>query len=136
MIAIFAFTCLQATPPTTQCGILYTYDAAGNRIKQEYYCKVVGSANPTNTGNANDNTSFSVVSAMYPNPTTGKVYISFSMQMTNAAVVINDMSGRVVKTFTGNGQKLEVDLSGYAAGMYVITINDGKNVFSGKIIKQ
>ena len=127
--------------PSGSCGILYTYDAAGNRINQQYYCNNTTSAvTPTNElpQKALTTSSFLKVDALYPNPTTGKFTITFAQPLNNANVIITDAGGAVVVQKTGyNGSSIEMDLSGAAVGMYFIRIQqpDGKYI-TQKVIKR
>ena len=128
--------------PSGSCGILYTYDAAGNRIKQEYYCNNTTSAvSPKNeqVQKAQSTTnSFLKVDALYPNPTTGKFTITFAQPLNNASVIITDAGGSVVIQKTNYiGSNIEMDLSGAAPGVYFIRIQqqDGKYI-TQKVIKR
>lgn len=145
ILCIIAFQTIQAQsiPPNT-CGILYTYDNAGNRIKREYYCnnngrvaneqaivKVQDSAAPA----ATPETSFQVVDALYPNPTTGIFYIRFGKSLENAIIHIIDNNGKVIQQMKASGTQVTFDLSSMASGVYFVRINDGGNVILKKVIK-
>jgi hypothetical protein len=73
---------------------------------------------------------FSVGVKVYPNPSDG----IFNLQLTTAKttdykVVVNDMMGKQVRSFAGNGkgsQILPIDLSGMPAGVYSVTVTSGK----------
>ncbi|WP_153799694.1 T9SS type A sorting domain-containing protein [Foetidibacter luteolus] len=135
----------QSIPPQT-CGILYTYDNAGNRIKQEYYCnnstpRVATNQNDTLLSSkgaelvTSDNSSFQVVDALYPNPTTGVFFLTFSKTLQNAKIYLTDLNGRVVNQFKGNGTRISFDLSEQPSGVYFVRIEDAGVVISKKVIK-
>lgn len=68
--------------------------------------------------------------SIYPNPTTGMVYIK--TQGTNEITVLNAI-GNVVKTqqIEGNGQ---LDLTGFADGIYFIRLKSDNSVATKRII--
>ena len=105
--------------PVGSCGLLMTYDAAGNRIKREYYCNngsnriaAPAVAQQENAASAG----FEEVDALYPNPTTGRFYITFSKAIDNAIIQVLDVNGKVVQRVKGSGTRLKFDLSGQPGG--------------------
>lgn len=144
-----AGTCVmsQTLPPYT-CGILYTYDAAGNRIKQEYYCRQARSANTTTqntqTGSVDSlaqdenaqSTSFAQVDALYPNPNDGRFTVKFEKELKNADITITDVTGKKVKQFKANGKIIHLDISNKPAGTYFLIVRDDKTKITQKVIKQ
>ncbi len=77
---------------------------------------------------------------IYPNPTTGKLFVTSSNNLTNAKVSIFDISGRVLsnelmaKRHSIN--HLSVDLGQLASGVYFVTIEDDERKSTKKIIKE
>ena len=124
--------------PVGSCGLLMTYDAAGNRIKREYYCNN-GSNRISNPELAKQqeaaSAGFEEVDALYPNPTTGKFYITFSKAIDNSTVQIVDVSGKVIQRLKGSGTRLELDLSNQPGGTYFIIIQTAGTVINKKVIK-
>lgn len=124
--------------PSGSCGLLMTYDAAGNRIKREYYCNN-GSNRIANPELAKQeeaaSAGFEEVDALYPNPTTGKFYITFSKAIDNATIQVLDVNGKVVQRVKGSGTRLEFDLSNQPSGTYFISINTNGIIINKKIIR-
>ena len=135
-IAVISFA--QQLPLGT-CGIVCTYDAAGNRLRRLYYCNN-GGLYPTkvNPPTVQEGTTeeFIQVDALYPNPTTGRFVITFSKELKNAKVYITDMNGKVVQQTIGNGMKLNFDLFGLANGVYMVRIEDAGLIITKKVVKQ
>lgn len=130
----------QTLPPYT-CGILYTYDNAGNRTKQEYYCRQArGIDTVQNTANVVDenavSTSFAKVDALYPNPNDGRFTIRFEKALKNADIILTDVNGKKVNQFKANGVIVYLDISDKPAGTYFLVIRDGKIKITQKVIKQ
>ncbi len=133
----------QTLPPYT-CGILYTYDNAGNRTKQEYYCRQARGINTIEKGSADSLTldanaasaSFAQTDAIYPNPNDGRFTIRFEKALKNADIILTDVNGKKVKQFKANGAIVPVDISGKSAGTYFLMITDGKTKITQKVIKQ
>jgi hypothetical protein len=71
---------------------------------------------------------------IYPNPTDGAVTLEFE---TAAArhITISDMSGKTLARQTANGQTVQVDISGYASGVYLLTISEGKSQSTMRLVK-
>lgn len=72
---------------------------------------------------------------IYPNPTTGPVKIETDNVQDEITVSVCDISGSeiIVRKFNTGGEIL-LDLSGYAPGIYLCRLNDGKRVIVQKII--
>lgn len=141
LIPLFLFFCLGTAAqeiPAGSCGLLMTYDAAGNRIKREYYCNN-GSNRISNPELAKQQEAagagFEEVDALYPNPTTGKFYITFSKAIDNATVQIIDVNGKVVQRVRGSSTRLEFDLSSQPGGTYFIIIQTARTMINKKVIK-
>ncbi len=77
---------------------------------------------------------------LFPNPVMDKLNIGVSLSCTKfLQVTIHDLFGNKRYEMRWNGtmtQNRQVDLSGFAAGMYLVTIDDGDRFFVRKIIKQ
>lgn len=72
---------------------------------------------------------------LYPNPSTGIVYISLAGKDEQIVqVTISDITGSPV--FRQNGHKTKLDLSGLVNGVYYFSIITGKTTYSGKLLKQ
>lgn len=122
--------------PIGTCGIVYTYDAAGNRTQREYVCNnglVAGQSNQTtDAASAND---IMKVDVLYPNPTTGFFTVKLFQPLNQATVTINDVSGRIILRKIETGSILSYDLSKQPSGEYHLTIHQGDHSISMKIIK-
>jgi len=126
--------------PFGTCGILYFYDATGCRTKRMYYCNN-GGPYPQGKGMIvqtaeNESAEFEEVNALFPNPTTGQFYVTFSKALKGAGVNITDVNGKIVAQFKASGNKVLFDLSGKAAGVYYVRIEHEGRVISKKVVKQ
>ncbi len=75
--------------------------------------------------------------AIYPNPTTSKINLSFESNLENASIKIISLLGQtVIEKQNLSGNNLSVEVSNLAAGMYVVEVNDGISKFNSKFIKQ
>jgi hypothetical protein len=87
-----AFDGMAQQLPLGTCGIVCTYDAAGNRLKRVYFCnngidpyptkaqKAPASAEAPADKPANETTEYQMVDALYPNPTT-KIQRNFQQEL-------------------------------------------------------
>lgn len=128
----------QSGIPPGSCGIEYIYDAAGNMIERHYICNNSGSgiASLQMMKAANQTSTFQAVSALYPNPTTGKFTVQMVKSLQSARVEITNAQGSVISTVIMSGDLLSFDLSGKASGIYFIRIYDKETVLSAQVIKQ
>ena len=101
-------------------------------------CTVCGNDPCTcDKGNENltSNDSFFITSTLvYPNPTDGMITLQFE-KTSEYVVTISDMSGKLQLRQTIIGHQMKIDIGNYPAGMYLITIDDGKRKSATKIIK-
>ncbi len=82
-----------------------------------------------------DDLNFEDVS-IYPNPSNGKITVSFNKEVNLKSFVIRDVTGRMVreeKAQTTNG--LTFDISTEAQGVYFLNIEVGNSIQSFKLIK-
>ncbi|MDR1877296.1 MAG: choice-of-anchor J domain-containing protein [Flavobacteriaceae bacterium] len=73
---------------------------------------------------------------IYPNPAKEELRLTISDKYNLSAtkVVITDISGKIIRTF--NYADSSYDVSGLSAGVYIITVSDGKIKETKKLIKQ
>jgi len=102
------------TGTDTVNGINFTVDTANNTIKPS----------GGTTGYETLKMSFASV---YPNPTSGIVTLQFE-EAGVYIVTIRDIAGNILQRQTITGESAQIDISGYPAGVYLITIDDGKTV--------
>ncbi len=79
-----------------------------------------------------DNSSLEL--STYPNPTKGIVTISAQQEINN--VTVYNILGQEVKSVSGNGNSVTVNLSEFATGHYIAKVVAGDSSESIKIIKQ
>lgn len=126
--------------PANTCGIVYAYDAAGNRTQRQYLCNndVPGTNYVPLDARAkalDKDPAVQQVATLYPNPTTGRFTLSFTKPLDKALVTIVDAAGRTVQQGHYSGRTVEFDLSKVAGGLYVLQILDGSNVITQKVVK-
>ena len=76
-----------------------------------------------------------ISSIIYPNPTDGAVTVEFETAGTYL-VTITDMAGKVQLHQAYSDKTARIDVSGYPAGVYLITTGDGKRQSTTRIVKQ
>jgi hypothetical protein len=78
---------------------------------------------------------------LYPNPTTGKAAINYSIENSSAvAIKIVDITGKVVYssnegTKAGGSHKVNVDASAFTNGVYYVTVSTNDSQVTKKMIK-
>jgi len=72
--------------------------------------------------------------SIYPNPTNNKFVVNLPANSQSEISVI-DVLGRTIKEFENvNSEKLEVDLSNFAKGVYNVQVKIGEQTFNEKLI--
>jgi len=72
---------------------------------------------------------------VYPNPTNGFFTLEFETDGVYN-LTISDMSGRIISRETVNEQSVQMDISNYPAGVYILTISNGKGQTTMRIVKE
>lgn len=140
ILPIFLVCCFFTTStkaqslPANTCGIVYTYDAAGNRTQRAYVCNNGGGIAPVFTENTSE--VIQQVTELYPNPTTGRFTVLFTRELKNAPVILYDINGKELQRSKRSGNQLLFDLTPYAAGVYLLRIEDEKNLITFKVVKK
>jgi len=68
-----------------------------------------------------------------PNPASTNLSIRF-VGTTNAEVKLTDLTGRVVKSFTGQDVTENIDVTNLTAGLYYVTVVDGDKGYQAPVI--
>lgn len=71
-----------------------------------------------------------------PNPTTGKVGLYITGAFEKAGFQVTDITGRVLRAGQITQQETEIDMSAFAAGIYIIRYEDAMHAESVKLVKQ
>jgi hypothetical protein len=76
------------------------------------------------------------IAMVYPNPTKGKLTINSSSQIT--AIEVYSLSGKQIYSNYNFKQQTseEIDLSGYAKGIYIMKIYNGTKSYNRKVVVQ
>ena len=134
LVAIAPFSYAQNPLP-----IEISYDAAGNRITR----KVLQVSMMAKGGSYSDSTYYidqmqSVLMKVYPNPTQGKVYIEMQDggEIGHSNIRMFDSHGRLIHEQEGNGNAVELDLSTYPTGHYIIDLFVNEEHTTWKIVKK
>jgi hypothetical protein len=70
---------------------------------------------------------------MMPNPASTNLSIRF-VGTSNAEVKLTDLTGRVVKSFTGSDVTENIDVTSLNAGLYYVTVVDGNKGYQAPVV--
>jgi predicted outer membrane repeat protein len=76
-----------------------------------------------------------LVMEAWPNPTTGQVHISLSGERTAGRLVLTDITGKQLKDFAIDSD-LDIDMSDYTPGLYLLRFSNGKEMQTIKLSRQ
>lgn len=118
--------------PAGYCGVEFSYDAAGNRIKRKYVC-----ATSVNTlaATAPEKSEEELINGIYPNPNNGKFNVNFSKSIPPSKLLIFNANGKTVSQQKISGSKNQVDISHLPDGIYFISLEYFGKKITEKIIK-
>lgn len=131
---------------TAQTPVYYSYDLAGNRFFRTILLKS-DKADSSNIGNAisanakpevfQDNLGDKKI-LIYPNPTRGQLKIDIEgyLEETNSGLYLYTISGGLLLSKSPVNSSMEVDLSGFPVGTYILKIVLGNNRSDWKILKE
>ncbi len=71
---------------------------------------------------------------VFPNPTTGMVTIAFTGRTTDATIVLTDMSGKMITSLATDRDSADVNMTGLAAGVYLLRVSYNGNTYNEKIV--
>jgi len=72
----------------------------------------------------------------YPSPSEGIFYLNTKGMSLHAVLTVQTCLGETVLQHSIDSETTRVDLSGYAAGIYFFAINDEKQKWTGKLVKE
>ena len=104
----------------------------GNSPAELDYIDILHAPITLSTNNSRDLLSMFTI---YPNPTQGKVRLSWDKQIgTDVILLITDLHGKNLMNATVNGTTYTLETATLLEGMYVVTIQSEKKVVSKKLI--
>lgn len=75
---------------------------------------------------------------VYPNPTTGIIHVVVNEreEVRSVEIEVRDVYGKLIYSENSNKSQTIVDLANHPKGIYLITVHDGKNLITRKVIHQ
>ena len=122
--------------PLDNCGWQYLHNQAGLR-----YARIFINCEPPAAGkqSEDENTIATLeidINEVYPSPTDGAFTIAFSQALENETVKIVSMEGKTLYQQTHSGTKVDIDISGFASGTYIVTLQRKTGMISEKVVKK
>jgi hypothetical protein len=74
--------------------------------------------------------------SVYPNPANTAIHINLENLIGNGHITMTDLLGKTIKTIAVNNQQgnVTIDVSNLNKGVYFITLKDGENVTTSKVV--
>ena len=97
-----------------------------------------GTWTPNNSSNIEEISSSNI--AVYPNPTSGKIKVSFSVtELSNTSISIKDVTGKTIQyinkgNLTPGIYTEQIDLSNFSKGIYLYELRLKNKTSNGKIV--
>lgn len=134
--AVFAFTPTllpaQVPPePDNGCKIRYSYDAAGNRTKREWYCwgDEMGGGSDDRSQQAAPEAQEGPLAAngltTLPNPASDVLRVELKLPVEDGLLELTDIQGQVVQFKRMAGAAVDFDVSQLSAGVYFVRLTVG-----------
>ncbi len=138
--------CIFGQVPSGSTGVVYSYDAHGNRVLRKLEVNIF--ERKINSGNSNENANDSININMklamdygvsvFPNPTQTNITVTVNKELPdiNSIAILSDNSGKILKTINNFKSKEEIQLDGYLPGIYFLSITfNKKDRLTYRIIK-
>ena len=77
-----------------------------------------------------------VTMIIYPNPATDKVYVQFSTHTERQVSIYHGTTGQIMQIVNTTGTIVELDVSTFTRGMYIIVATEGNHVTSQRVTVQ
>ncbi len=71
-----------------------------------------------------------------PNPFTDEILIEFNYANLNRNITISDLAGKIVGNFETRNQLVSVPVQNLTRGVYIVTVKEGHDIRSTKIVKE
>lgn len=110
------------------CWIKYSYDAAGNRIKREWWCGTPGEPDPGGEEKSARDFGFRLA----PVPALDELTLTSERVLEHAELQIANAQGRVVLKGTVNGTRTVLNVSSLAAGIYILRLREHLDEFTSE----
>ena len=124
---------------SSQTAIKFGYDAGGNRIRREPVSPsvVVPKKKMSPRGNHSDMGLGNTVVTVGPNPTTGliRIVINGFDGKTHPDVYIYNTSGQTILSAKLSDSSIEMDISRYPGGIYIVSVVADDKFETYKIVK-
>lgn len=75
---------------------------------------------------------------VHPNPTNSNVFLELPSFIDEATIEVSDLAGRKLKiqAYEKNGQEVQLSLLGLNAGTYILSIHNGQEIWTTRVLKQ
>lgn len=105
-----------------------------NTVQAESFCSIYADVqwSPVNTEDVKVNEDLIKIT---PNPTSNKAIIAMP-ESGNYTATLYDLHGKTLNKFKFNSDTYEIDIDKLPSGVYILTVNSEKKIYSSKIIKK
>ena len=122
--------------PIGNCGWQYLHNQAGLR-----YARIFISCEPPSAGkqSVEENQIATLeldITEVYPSPTDGAFTIQFTQALENETIKILSMDGKTLYQQNHSGNKVDINISGFASGTYIVTLQRKDAVISEKVVRK
>jgi bacillolysin len=73
---------------------------------------------------------------VFPNPTNNTLNVTLNNEAVNGTVKIYSLAGSLVKSVSMSNGKKQINVSDLPAGVYIISVDDPKEPFVARFVKQ
>lgn len=116
----------------TNCYIRYQYDAAGNRVKRDFYCYY----DPISSKSLPLDSTQTIADDLmvYPNPASTSFTIVLPSGIEQATAVLYNASGQTLHTQAISSSSAVVNTHALPAGVYMLIVHTERNKYYRRVV--
>ena len=126
---------------STQQNPIHLYNQVGTYTVTLTVTDTCGNTNSTSKTINAAQTGLDALNAgfnVYPNPTHSNIFLELPSFIDKASIEVTDLTGRTlrVQAYEKNGQEVQLSLLGLSAGTYILSIHNGQEIWTTRVVKQ
>lgn len=137
LVSLFSLMVLSAFSQQQCPQIVFNYDPSGNRIQRKLIIVPCGDENQKTFASDSSSVLTLMIVNVYPNPAQDKINIELPKDSTatESKIELLDINGKILYSVASPSLQIQIDVSQYAVGTYVLKITREKKYAAYNVLK-